>query len=97
MEQEERSNPPVLTGRWWVGWGGLFFAGGGKKPHKRKGVVASFQAVFGRFLAFFGRFLLFWWLLLKNASAFLCFLVPGAAGRRRHENRTAVAFLGAVL
>ena len=39
-----------------MGWGGGWFgAGGGKKPHTKKGVVASFQAILEeRFLAFSG-------------------------------------------
>ena len=53
--------------------GGWFAAGGGKKPHKKKQGGGFFSGDFRAIFGVLGDFLLFWWLLLGNASAFLCF------------------------
>ena len=58
-----------------VGWGWVVCRWWRKETtHKKRG-GGFFSGDFGPglFLALFGRFLLFWWLLLGNASAFLCF------------------------
>ena len=78
-----------------MGW---FLAGGGKKTTQKKGVVASYEAILGRF---FGVIWAIFALMVAAAGrriGFSLFFLPrGAAGRRRHENRTAVAFWGAIL
>ena len=75
-----------------MGWGGWFGAGGGKKPHKKRGVVASFQAILERF---FGVLWVIFALLVAAAGkrtgfSFLVFKAPGAAGRRTVQDATKI-------